>query len=185
MIKVKKSTGDAMRFLMFISNMLIPLIIFYILGFGVLMKRNIYEDFVEGATDGFKTVVKIMPTLVGLLVAVGILRASGFLDVISQGLGKVTEGSGLPSSVVPVVIVRLFSASAANGLVLDIFKEFGVDSYAGRVAAIIMSCTETVFYTMSLYCTAAKVTKTRYTLPGVIAATAAGVIASLVVAGHM
>ena len=84
-----------------------------------------------------------------------------------------------------MVIVRLFSASAANGLVLDIFKEFGADSYAGRVAAILMSCTETVFYTMSLYCTAAKITKTRYTLPGALAATAAGVIASLVVARYM
>lgn len=174
-----------MDFLMFLSNMLIPLIIFYILGFGILMKRNIYEDFVQGAADGFKTVVKIMPTLVGLLVAVGVLRASGFLDFISRWLGKLTEGFGMPSALVPVVIVRLFSASAANGLVLDIFKEFGTDSYAGRIAAILMSCTETVFYTMSLYCTAAKITKTRYTLPGALAATFAGVIASVIVAGYM
>lgn len=174
-----------MRFLMFLSNIIIPLVIFYILGFGILMKRNIYEDFVSGAADGFKTVVKIMPTLVGLLVAVGILRASGFLDIISTGLGKLTEPIGLPSSVVPVVIIRLFSASAANGLVLDIFKEFGADSYAGLVSSILMSCTETVFYTMSLYCTAAKITKTRYTLAGALLATAAGVVASVIIAGMM
>lgn len=174
-----------MRFLMFLSNMLIPLIIFYILGFGILMKRNIYEDFVEGAADGFKTVVKIMPTLVGLLVAVGVLRASGFLEFASSMIGKVTEGFGMPSAVVPVVIIRLFSASAANGLVLDIFKEFGADSYAGRMSAILMSCTETVFYTMSLYCTAAKITKTRYTLAGALLATMMGVVASVILAGYM
>lgn len=174
-----------MRFVMFLSNIIIPLVIFYILGFGILMKRNIYEDFVSGAGDGFKTVVKIMPTLVGLMVAVGILRASGFLDVVSMAIGKLTEPIGLPSAVVPVVIIRLFSASAANGLVLDIFKEFGADSYAGLVSSILMSCTETVFYTMTLYCTAAKVTKTRYTLTGALLATAAGVIASVIIAGMM
>lgn len=174
-----------MGFLMFISNMIIPLVIFYVLGFGVLMKRNIYDDFVEGAADGFKTVVKIMPTLVGLLVAVGILRASGFLDMISQVLGKVTDQVGLPSAAVPVIIVRMFSSSAATGLVLDIFKEFGADSYTGILVSIIMSCTETLFYTMTIYFTAVKITKTRYTLPGALVATFAGVVASVVMAMKM
>ena len=70
-----------MKFLLFLSNMMIPLIIFYIVGFGFLMKRNIYEDFVDGAADGLKTVVRIMPTMIGLMTGVGILRASGFLDM--------------------------------------------------------------------------------------------------------
>lgn len=174
-----------MQFLMFLSNMIIPLVIFYVLGFGLLMKRNIYDDFVEGAADGFKTVVKILPTLVGLLVAVGILRASGFLDLLSGILGKATDYIGLPSAAVPVVIIRMFSASAATGLVLDIFKEFGTDSYTGLVVSIMMSCTETLFYTMSIYFTAAKISKTRYTLAGALAATFAGVAMSIIIAGWM
>lgn len=174
-----------MGFLMFLSNMIIPLIIFYVLGFGLLMKRNIYDDFVEGAADGFKTVVRIMPTLVGLLVAVGILRASGFLDLISELLSAATDYIGLPAAVVPLVIIRMFSSSAATGLLLDIFKEFGADSYPGLVASILMSCTETIFYTMSIYFAAAKISKTRYTLIGALTATLAGVVMSIIMAGRM
>lgn len=80
-----------MKLLMFLSDMMIPLIIFYIVGFGLLMKKSIYDDFVEGARDGLKTVVQILPTLVGLMVAVGVLRASGFLDLLADLLGKVTQ----------------------------------------------------------------------------------------------
>ena len=174
-----------MKFLMFLSDMIIPLILFYILGFGLLMKRNIYEDFVKGAEDGLKTVVKILPTLVGLMVAVGILRASGFLDLVEQAISSFTNAVGFPSRLVPVTIVRMFSSSAATGLLLDIFKECGTDSFIGRVASIMMSCTETIFYTMSVYFIAAKVKKTRYTLAGALLATFAGILASVMLAGRM
>lgn len=174
-----------MKFLMFLSNMMIPLVIFYIVGFGLLMKRNIYEDFVEGAADGLKTVVKILPTLVGLMVGVGILRASGFLDMIANFLGQVTDKVGFPSALVPVTVVKMFSSSAATGLLLDIYKEYGTDSGVGLMASIMMSCTETIFYTMSVYFVAAKVTKTRFTLAGALWATLVGVIASAVLAEFM
>ncbi len=174
-----------MKFLMFLSNMMIPLVIFYIVGFGLLMKRNIYEDFVEGAADGLKTVVKILPTLVGLMVGVGILRASGFLDMIANFLGQVTDKVGFPSALVPVTVVKMFSSSAATGLLLDIYKEYGTDSRVGLMASIMMSCTETIFYTMSVYFVAAKVTKTRFTLAGALWATLVGVIASAVLAEFM
>lgn len=174
-----------MKFLMFLSNMMIPLVIFYIVGFGLLMKRNIYEDFVEGAADGLKTVVKILPTLVGLMVGVGILRASGFLDMIANFLGQVTDKVGFPSALVPVTVVKMFSSSAATGLLLDIYKEYGTDSGVGLMASIMMSCTETIFYTMSVYFVAAKVTKTRFTLAGALWATLVGVIASTVLAEFM
>ena len=144
-----------MKILLFLSDLMIPLIIFYIVGFGFLMKRNIYEDFVDGAASGLKTVVKIMPTLIGLMTGVGILRASGFL----------------------------FSSSAATGLLLDIYKEFGTDSRSGLIASLVLSSTETIFYTMSVYFIAAKVTKTRYTLSGALLATLTGTIASVILAG--
>ena len=117
-----------MKFLVFISDFIIPLMIFYIVGHGILMKKNVYDDFVKGAKDGFKTVIRIMPTLIGLMVAVGILRASGFLDMIADVLGRFTNVIHLPSQLVPLIIVRMFSSSAATSLVLDIFKQYGPDS---------------------------------------------------------
>ena len=172
-----------MKFLVFISDFIIPLMIFYIVGHGILMKKNFYDDFVKGAKDGFKTVIRIMPTLIGLMVAVGILRASGFLDMIADVLGKFTNVIHLPSQLVPLIIVRMFSSSAATSLVLDIFKQYGPDSVLGTITSIMMSCTETIFYTMSVYFMTAKVTKTRYTLAGALVATFAGVAASLILAG--
>ena len=144
-----------------------------------------YEDFIKGAKDGFHTVAAIMPTLIGLMMAVGILRSSGFLEFFGGLLGQLTDPLGLPAPVVPVIIVKLFSSSAATGLVLDIFKNYGTDSRVGLMTSILMSCTETCFYTMSVYYMAAKVTKTRYTLAGALLATAAGVVMSVVMTGLM
>ena len=165
-----------MKFLLFLSNMMIPLIIFYIVGFGFLMKRNIYEDFVDGAADGLKTVVRIMPTMIGLMTGVGILRASGFLDMAGKFLGKF---------LVPLSVVKMFSSSAATGLLLDLYKKFGTDSETGLIASLLLSSTETIFYTMSVYFIAAKVTKTRYTLSGALLATLGGTIASVILVGMM
>lgn len=172
-----------MKILLFLSDLMIPLILFYIVGFGFLMKRNIYEDFVDGAASGLKTVVKIMPTLIGLMTGVGILRASGFLDMLGSLFGGILDRIGFPSELVPLTIVKMFSSSAATGLLLDIYKEFGTDSRSGLIASLILSSTETIFYTMSVYFIAAKVTKTRYTLLGALLATLTGTIASVILAG--
>lgn len=174
-----------MQFLIYISDFIIPLFIFYVVGYGLLNKNNVYEDFVRGAKDGMKTVAGILPTLIGLMVAVGMLRASGFLEWVCSLPAGLTEKLGFPSELLPVMIVRMFSSSAATGLVLDIFKEYGTDSRLGLITSIMMSCTETIFYTMSVYCMAAKVKKTRYTLSGALLATFAGVVASLFLAGRM
>lgn len=174
-----------MNVLIHISNIIIPVVIFYIVATGLAQKQDVYSDFIKGAKDGFQTVIQIAPTLVGLMVAVGVLRASGFLAFLGSICEGVTRLVGIPSDMVPVVIVKLFSSSAATGLVLDIFKEHGTDSYIGLLTSIMMSSTETVFYTMSVYFLAAKVTKTRYTLAGALLATLAGTAASVVLAGMM
>lgn len=168
-----------------ISNIIIPVIIFYVVAYGLAARSNVYEDFIKGAKDGFYTVIQIMPTLIGLMVAVGILRASGFLDYLSGLIGGVMKYVGFPSELVPLTVVKMFSSSAATGLLLDAFKEYGTDSYIGLVASISMSCTETIFYTMSVYFMTAKVRKTRYTLTGAMLATFAGLVASAVLAGSM
>lgn len=174
-----------MQILLYLTDFIVPLVIFGIVGYGLLMKVPVYDTFIKGAKKGFLTVIKIMPTLVGLMVAVGILRASGFLELIANGIGRFTDRIGFPGELVPLTVVKMFSSSAATGLLLDIFKEYGIDSYIGRIASISMSCTETIFYTMSVYYMTARVTKMRYTLTGALLATLAGVTASVVLAGMM
>ena len=174
-----------MQILLYLTDFIVPLGIFGIVGYGLLMKVPVYDTFIKGAKKGFLTVIKIMPTLVGLMVAVGILRASGFLELIANGIGRFTDRIGFPGELVPLTVVKMFSSSAATGLLLDIFKEYGADSYIGLIASISMSCTETIFYTMSVYYMTARVTKMRYTLTGALLATLAGVTASVVLAGMM
>ena len=168
-----------------VSNIIIPVIIFYIVAYGLANRCNVYEDFIRGAKDGFHTVIQIMPTLIGLMVAVGVLRASGFLEFIGGLFGGIAAQLGFSSELIPLMLVKMFSSSAATGLVLDIFKNHWPDSLIGLTTSIMMSCTETIFYTMSVYFLAAKVTKTRYTLKGALLATLAGIIASIVLAGMM
>lgn len=168
-----------MGFLLYLANYILPAVILGIVFYGVLMKVPVYDTFIKGAKSGFYTVIKIMPTLIGLMVAVGILRASGFLDFLAKIIGKVAPAFGFPSELAPLAIVRMFSSSAATGLVLDLFKEYGTDSKIGLIASVMMCCTETIFYTMSVYFIAAKVKKTRYTLAGALLATFAGIVASV------
>ena len=111
-----------MKFILYISEYLVPIIIFYIAGFAFLSKRPVFDDFIEGAKQGMKTVAEILPTLIGLMTAVGVLRASGFLDFLSGLLEKPASLFHIPAQIVPVILVRLVSSSAATGLLLDIFK---------------------------------------------------------------
>lgn len=168
-----------MKLLLYVSDFIVPAVILGIVMYGLMQNVNVYDEFIKGAKNGFLTVIKIMPTLIGLMVAVGILRASGFLEFLGKLLGQFTSYIGFPGELVPLAIVRMFSSSAATGLVLDIFKQYGTDSQIGLIASIMMSCTETIFYTMSVYFMAVKVKKTRYTLAGAIVATLAGIVASV------
>lgn len=176
---VRTFSGEIMKIISYLSNFMIPFLLFYVVGYGLLSKRDIYNDFLDGARDGLKTVMGLVPTLIGLMTGVGILRASGFLEFLGGILGKATEAAGISPELVPLAVVRLFSSSAATGLLLDIFKEFGTDSKAGLMAGIMLSATESAFYCMSVYFGSVKIQKTRHTLPGALLATLAGVIASV------
>lgn len=133
-----------MRCINYLSEYLVPVVLFYIVGFAVLQKRPVFDDFIEGALAGLKTVAGI-----------------------------------LPAQVVPLLLVRLVSSSAATGLLLDIFKTYGPDSRLGMMVSVLESCTETVFYTMSVYYLTVRISKTRWTLGGALIATFAGLVASI------
>lgn len=170
-----------------ISNMLIPALIFYIVAMGLSQQKDIYHCFTKGAKEGMRTVAGIVPTLIGLMIAVGVLRASGFLDFFCKMIEGIIGGiiEGFPNELISLFVVKLFSSSAATGLALDIYKEYGTDSFAGLATSLALASTETVFYTMSVYFMAVKVSKTRWTLPGALLATFSGLIASVVIAGMM
>ena len=168
-----------MGIILFVSDLIIPIVFVTIILYGISKNVDIYDTFIEGAKDGLKTVLEVFPTLVGLMVAVGILRTSGALHIISTLLSPMTDIINFPTEVVPLTLMRLVSASAARSLLLDLFENFGPDSFIGRFASIMMSSTETIFYTISIYFMSIKVAKTRYTLAGALIANLAGVIASL------
>lgn len=172
-----------MYILDYISDCLIPFIIVGIISFGIVRGIPVYQTFVRGARSGLKTVAGILPTLIGLMTAVGILRSSGFLDFISRLAGQFTDLIGFPGELVPLAIVKMFSSSAASGLLLDIFRKFGPDSRIGISASLALCCTETIFYTMSVYFMTAKIRRSRYTLAGALLASAAGLAASVFLAG--
>ena len=168
-----------MKFISYISVFMIPVLILYILGYGLIAKRNIYNDFLEGAEEGLKIVRRLVPTLIGLMTSVGVLRASGFLDFLGSILSKASGALGIAPELFPLGLVRLFSSGAATGLLLGIFKQFGTDSPTGLMAALMLSATESVFYCMSVYFGSVGVQKTRYTLPGALLASSAGMVAAV------
>lgn len=172
-----------MNFLYYLSDSMIPLVILFIVVWGLLRHVSVFDAFVEGAVDGFSTVYRIMPTLIGLMAAVGILRKSGALDVLADILYPVTSLFHFPSELLPLVLVKMFSSSAATGLLLDVYREFGPDGYLGTLASVLMSCSETIFYTMSVYFVTAGVKKSRYTLAGALIAALAGMAASVFLVG--
>ena len=118
-----------MRLLSYLSEFMIPILIFYIVAMGIAKKKSVYEDFINGAKDGLFLVGKIMPTMIAILVAVNVLRASGFLEFLSEIFGTVVEWMHFPEELLPLSVMKLFSSSGATGMLLDLYKTYGVDSY--------------------------------------------------------
>ena len=168
-----------MSILLTISDFLIPVTILFIVVFGCLQRVDIYEVFLEGAKEGLQTVIDILPTLIGLVMAVEVVRAGGLLELMVELLRPLSNAVGFPAELAPLSIVRLVSSSAATGLLTDLFAHYGPDSYLGRVASVMMSCTETVFYTMSLYFLSVGIKKTRWTLPCALLANIVGIAAAV------
>lgn len=174
-----------------LSDFLLPAILFFVIGYAAFQKMDVYHSFLKGTKEGFGIVVSIAPTLVALMVSVGVLRASGIFEwcfsllthVLKQESDTLSVGSlFFPLSVLPVFVIRLFSTSAAYGLLLDLFKSCGVDSLPSVMAAISLSSTEAILYCLSIYFASIGITKVRWTLPGALLATFAGMAASVVLA---
>ncbi len=168
-----------MNIFIYISNLIIPFSVVLIVMYGFKKGINVYESFVKGAKDGCILIFDVLPTMVGLMLAVSIIRSSGLLTLLENLFTPISNLTGFPKELIPLSFMRMISASGAVGIIIDIFKTYGPDSFIGRTASTMMSCTETIFYTMSLYFMSIGIKNTRYTLKGSILSNIAGIIASL------
>lgn len=161
-----------------IGSYAIPVVVGLIILGGIIRKVNVFDSFLEGASDGVKTLIKILPSLVGLITAVTMFSASGALDVIVSFLEPLAKLMHLPPQVMPLAILRPISGGGSVALLDNVLKSSGPDSLAGRTASVMCGSSETTFYTVAVYYGGAGISKTRYTLAAALVADAAAVVFS-------
>lgn len=166
------------------SIILFSIIVLFIVG-GMRKKVNVYDAFIEGAKDGFFTAIRIIPYLIAILVAVGMLRASGTLDFLVDGLKHSIAFLGFDThwvDAMPTALMKPLSGSGARGMMVDAMNTFGADSFAGRLSGILQGATDTTFYVVAVYFGAVSIKNGRYTIPYALLADLAGVICSVFIA---
>lgn len=161
------------------SGYILPLLIGVILLAGLIRKTDNYSCFLEGAKEGLVSTIQIAPALIGLLAAIGMMRASGLMDFIVESLSPITSFFHIPKEVLPLMLMRPVSGSGALAIVSDLLKTYGPDSNIGLTAAVMMGSTETTFYAISVYFAAAGIKKARYTLFAALAADVVGMMVSV------
>lgn len=149
--------------------------------YGAYKRVDVFDAFIVGAKQGFETIINIIPYLVGMLVAIGMLRASGFFELLSATLAPVLNAIGMPTELLPLALVRPFSGSAATGVMADLIHQHGGDSFIAKTAATLMGSTETTFYVIAVYFGVVNIRRTRHAIPAGILADLAGIIASVFV----
>ncbi len=168
------------------GNLLIFLIIILFIILGIRKKVNVYESFVEGAKGGFDVAIKIVPYLVAILIAISVFRTSGAFDVLLDGIRALLIGIGMTFTefvdALPVAFMKPLSGGGARGLMLETFSRYGVDSFAGKLAATFQGSTETTFYVLSVYFGSVNIRNSRYAVAGGLIADFAGIIAAIVLA---
>ncbi|MCX8130781.1 MAG: spore maturation protein [Clostridia bacterium] len=168
-----------MQIVKILSDYAIATIFLVILSLGMYREIKVYDVFVDGAKEGITTVIRIIPPLVGLMVAIGVFRASGALDLLIHAVSPITKMLGIPSQALPLALLRPISGSASLALVSDIIKTNGPDSFIGRLVSTMMGSTETIFYTLAVYFGSVGIKNIRYTLAAALMADAASVLASV------
>ncbi|MCI8422538.1 MAG: spore maturation protein [Lawsonibacter sp.] len=161
-----------------IFTMIVPFTIAGVALYGALQRVDVYDALVQGAASGLETLVRIAPALVGLMTAVYMLRASGALDLAAETLAPLMDRLGLAPELLPLMLVRPVSGSAALGVGSELISTYGPDSNLGRTAAVMLGSTETTFYTIAVYFGAVGITRTRYAVPAALCADLTGFLAA-------
>jgi len=168
-----------------LSNLLFLLFVVGIPFYGVVKKINVFDAFIVGAKEGFEISVSLIPYLVAMLVAIGMLRASGFFELLSRALAPVLSAIGMPADLLPLALIRPFSGSAANGIMADLMHQYGGNSFIAKTAATMMGSTETTFFVIAVYFGAVNIRHTRHAIPAGLLADLAGIIASLCICHYL
>lgn len=173
------------KYIALLGSMIILSIIILIIAYAAMQRINVYESFVEGAKEGFSTSVQIIPYLVAILVAISVFRTAGCMDFIVNGIGNLAGWMGLDDRFVPALpvgLMKTLSGSGARGLMVDVMKTYGVDSFQGKLASIIQGSTETTFYVLAVYFGSVNIKKTKYAVTCGLFADVVGIIGAILVA---
>ena len=174
-----------MKIINYISIIAMPIIILLIIGVGFIEKNKVYDIFIEGAKEGIGMVVSLFPTLVGLFVAVSVLRNSGIIDLIVNCISPIITFFNIPKEIMPLAILRPISGSAAMAIAIDIMNNYGVDSKIGLITSVIMGSTETTLYTIAIYTSCVKIKKTRGILVAALLGDVVGMLVSVVICSFL
>ena len=174
-----------MKIINYFSLIAMPIIILLIIGFGFFEKNKVYDVFIEGAKEGVGIVYNLFPTLVGLFVAVSVLRNSGIIDLIINFISPIMELFKIPKEIMPLTLLRPISGSAAMAIAIDIMNNYGVDSKIGMISSVIMGSTETTLYTIAVYSSCVKIKKTRGILLAALIGDVVGMLVSVLICNFL
>jgi len=164
-----------------ISILAIPLLLFVFLGWGIIKKVKVYSVFVEGAKEGFDTAVRIIPYLVAMLCAIGIFRASGAMELLTTVLAPITNLIGMPPETLPMALMRPLSGSGSLGIMTELMKVHGPDSFIGILASTMYGSSETTFYVLAVYFGSVQVKNTRHAVPAGLIADLFGMLGAVLI----
>ena len=166
---------------MHLAQLILPLLILFIIAFGLMKKVAVYEEFVEGGKEGFTTAVKIIPYLVAMLFAIAMFRASGAMELLLSVIAPVFSLAGIPAEVLPMAVVRPLTGSGSVGVLAELIQTHGADSLIVKIAATMFGSTETTLYVLAVYFGAINVSKTRYAIKAGLIADLSGFLAAVLV----
>jgi spore maturation protein B len=168
-----------------LSNGILLLFVVGIPLYAAIKKMDVFDAFIVGAKQGFETSVGIIPYLVAMLVAIGMLRASGFFELLAALLSPLLSAIGMPDELLPLALIRPFSGSAANGVMAELIHQHGGNSFIAKAAATLMGSTETTFYVVAVYFGAVNIRRTRHAIPAGLLADCSGMIAAVCVCRYL
>lgn len=169
-----------MSLINYLSNIAVPFTILLIIVYGIIERNKVFDTFLEGAKSGIKIVVNIFPTLLGLFLAINVLRESGLILGIINILNPILRVINVPAEILPLALLRPISGSAATAVATDIMKNYGVDTFIGLIASTIMGATETTLYTIALYTSSVGIKKTRFILISALLADFVGMMTAVI-----
>lgn len=168
-----------------VSVWAVPFLLVAIPFVGIIRKVKVYDAFVDGAKDGFNVAVKIIPFLVGILVAIGMFRASGAMDLLNAGLEPLLQSTGFPAELVPLAVLRTLTGSGSLAFTTDLIKTYGPDSLLARMASTMYGSSETTFYVIAVYFGAVSVKRTRHAVPAALIGDLVAALATVAICSFM